>query len=133
MENSIRLAYPCHKHCDFIPQEGWRYGRSPHGDPGNGIKMEPHSKKRSPCSSSRVVKGSVRVAKCECPRVLNDQKLSEDKTKLRVGCPADYENISAKNLILKVLFNISASASILSSQNTCMETNNTLHDKMKAT
>ena len=27
-----------------------------------------------------------------CPRVLDDQKMSEDNQKLRCGCPPDYQN-----------------------------------------
>ena len=32
-----------------------------------------------------------RVAKFACPRVLDDQKMSEDNQKLRSGCPPDYQ------------------------------------------
>ena len=35
--------------------------------------------------------GWGRVAKFACPRVLDDQKLSEDNQKLRSGCPPDYQ------------------------------------------
>ena len=33
----------------------------------------------------------LRVAKFACPRVLDDQKLSDDNQKLRYGCPPDYQ------------------------------------------
>ena len=33
----------------------------------------------------------TRVAKFACPRVLDDQKMSEDNQKLRSGCPPDYQ------------------------------------------
>ena len=33
----------------------------------------------------------LRVAKFACPRVLDDQKMSEDNQKLRSGCPPDYQ------------------------------------------
>ena len=32
-----------------------------------------------------------RVATFACPRVLDDQKMSEDNQKLRSGCPPDYQ------------------------------------------
>ena len=32
-----------------------------------------------------------RVAKFTYPRVLDDQKMSEDNQKLRSGCPPDYQ------------------------------------------
>ena len=35
--------------------------------------------------------GFYRVAKCACPHVLDDRKLSEDNQKLRSGCPPDYQ------------------------------------------
>ena len=35
--------------------------------------------------------GGIRVAKFAYPRVLDDQKLSEDNPKLRYGCPPDYQ------------------------------------------
>ena len=34
---------------------------------------------------------SYRVAKFACPRVLDNQKKSEDNQKLRSGCPPDYQ------------------------------------------
>ena len=34
---------------------------------------------------------SYKVAKFVCPRVLDDQKMSEDNQKLRSGCPPDYQ------------------------------------------
>ena len=34
---------------------------------------------------------SHRVAKFACPRVLDDQKMSEDNQKMRSGCPPDYQ------------------------------------------
>ena len=37
-----------------------------------------------------------RVAKCACPRVLDDQKMSEDNQKLRSGCPPDYQIVLEK-------------------------------------
>ena len=37
-----------------------------------------------------------RVAKFACPRVLDDQKMSEDNQKLRSGCPPDYEKFWGK-------------------------------------
>ena len=33
----------------------------------------------------------TRVAKFACPRVHDDQKMSEDNQKLRSGCPPDYQ------------------------------------------
>ena len=33
----------------------------------------------------------ARVAKFACPRVLDDQNMSEDNLKLRCGCPLDYQ------------------------------------------
>ena len=33
----------------------------------------------------------IRVAKFACPRVLDDQKMSEDNQKMRCGCPPDYQ------------------------------------------
>ena len=39
-----------------------------------------------------------RVAKFKCPRVLGDQKISEDNQKLRPGCPPDYQNFFGKEL-----------------------------------
>ena len=33
----------------------------------------------------------IRVAKFACPRVLDDQKMSEDNQRLRSGCPPDYQ------------------------------------------
>ena len=32
-----------------------------------------------------------RVAKFACPRVLDDQKMSEDNQKLKSDCPPDYQ------------------------------------------
>ena len=37
-----------------------------------------------------------RVAKFECPRVLDDQKMSEDNQKFRSGCPPDYQIFELK-------------------------------------
>ena len=34
---------------------------------------------------------TFRVAKFKCPRVLGDQKISEDNQELRPGCPPDYQ------------------------------------------
>ena len=50
-----------------------------------------------------------RVAKFKCPRVLDDQQMSEDNQKLRPGCPPDYQvfrgdyQISSKQ-IFQVIF-----------------------------
>ena len=38
-----------------------------------------------------VVVYVYRVGKFACPRVLDDQKMSEDNQKLRSGCPPDYQ------------------------------------------
>ena len=38
-----------------------------------------------------ILDGPVRVAKFECPRVLGDQRIIEDKQELRPGCPPDYQ------------------------------------------
>ena len=49
----------------------------------------------------------IRVAKFKCPRVLDDQKISEDNQKLRPGCSPDYqffyERIDPKMFILTSL------------------------------
>ena len=39
---------------------------------------------------------SYRVAKCACPRVLDDQKMSEHNQKLRSGCPPHYQIFELK-------------------------------------
>ena len=38
----------------------------------------------------------LRVANFACPRVLDDQKLSEDNQKLRSGCPPHYQKFGEK-------------------------------------
>ena len=43
------------------------------------------------CRAVAVTSIHYRVAKFVCPRVLDDQKLSEDNQKLRYGCPPDYQ------------------------------------------
>ena len=39
---------------------------------------------------------NTRVAKCACPRVLDDQKMNEDNQKLRCGCPPEYQIFGVK-------------------------------------
>ena len=50
-----------------------------------------------------LLKREVRVVKFKCPRVLGNQKMSEDNQELRPGCPPDYqifcERIDPKNFI----------------------------------
>ena len=43
------------------------------------------------CICDPIVTSCVRVAKFACPRVLDDQKMSEDNQNLRSGWPPDYQ------------------------------------------
>ena len=44
-----------------------------------------------------------RVAKLACPRVLDDQKMSEDNQNLRCGCPPDYQIYFGVKKYLKIV------------------------------
>ena len=42
------------------------------------------------CQGGRL-QSENKVAKFKCPRILGDQKLSEDNQELRPSCPPDYQ------------------------------------------
>ena len=64
-----------------------------------------------------------RVAKFKCPRVLDDQNISEDNQKLRPGCPPDYQIFCERiEPTISIPTNLSAYLS-LTNKNSSMRTN----------